>query len=452
MKSNRLKPLLIIPAILIGVGVFVVQKKNSSKPVRLPLKERVTAVRIISVPQTTVSPYLTANGNVQPSQVWDAVTQVGGKVIALHPRLKKGALINAGEILLKIDPSDYKLAIAQAKAGIDGAKVQMAQIDVQERNARASLAIERQALKITKDELKRKQKLLARKSLSPTEVEKEQRNVLVQQQHVQTLLNSINLYPVERKRLQAELAKLATQLAAAKLNLGRTIVRMPFNGRIVAVNVEYQQYVGQGKVMVVADGIDKAEVAVQIPMERLANLVHTDAVFNAVDANFAGLGQFLGLSVRVLLRQNNDLVDWDAKIVRVSDALDPRTRTVGVIIEVDKPYARVQPGKRPPLMKGLFVDVELTGRPLIDRIVIPLSALHDQKVYVVDAQNRLRRRNIITGIRGSDYVVVKDGLKPGEQIVLSDPVPAIDGMLLKTIADAQTLKQLLASVRGRINP
>ena len=452
MKSNKFKRLLIIPAILIGVGIFVIQKKNSSEPVRLPVEERATTVRVISVPQTAVFPHLTATGNVQPSQVWSAVSQVSGKIIELHPRLKKGALIKANEILLKIDPSDYQLAITQAETEIEAAKVQLAQIDMQESNARASLAIERQALKIAESDLKRQKRLLAKNSVSHSEYEKDQRNLLAQKQRAQTYLNSINLYPVERQRLHAELAKLDTQLSIAKLNLERATVTMPFNSRIAEVNVEYQQFVGQGKLMVVADGIDKAEVSVQIPMGRLFNLVHTDAGFNAAGANSTEMGKLLGISARVLLRQNNYLIDWDARVARISGALDPRTRTVGVIIEVDQPYERVQPGKRPPLVKGLFVDVELYGRPHVNSIVIPLSALHDQDVYIVNAENRLERRSITTGISGSDYVVVKDGLKSGEQIVLSYLAPAIDGMLLKTVDDTQALNQLLSSVSGSIKP
>jgi len=451
MKFNKFKHLLIIPAILIGVGIFVYQKKNSSKPVRMPIQERATAVRVIRVPQTTVFPYVMATGNSQPSQVWQAVAQVSGTVIALHPHLKKGALINADEILMKLDPSDYKLAIAYAETEIENARVQLAQVDIHEENAKASLAIERQVLKIAEDELQRKRRLFDSGSLSSSDVEKEQGNVLTQKQRIQTLLNSINLYPVDRRRLKVESAKLETQLALAKLNLERTTIRIPFNGRIAAVNVEYHQFVGQGYIMVIADGIDTAEISVQIPMARLGNLVQSDTVLNTEDSGYAELGKLLGLSARVMMQQNSNLIEWNAEVVRVNHELDPRTRTVGIIIEVDKPYRRIQPGKRPPLLKGLFVDVELTGRPQIDSIVIPWSALHDHRVYVVNAEKRLERRNITPGIHGSDYVVVKDGLTAGEQIVISDLVPAIDGMLLKTFDDEQALAQLLSSVGGSIH-
>jgi len=451
MKLNRFKPLLIIPAILIGLGIFAYQKKNSGKPVQMPIKERATSVRIIRVPQTAVFPFAMATGYVQPGQVWQAIAQVGGKVVALHPRLKQGVLINADEILVKIDPSDYELAIAYVETEIESVNVQLAQVDVHEGNDKASLAIERQALKIARDELQRKQKLFDFGSLSPSDVEKEQRNVLVQQQRVQALLNSINLHPVDRRRLKTDLAKLETQLSTAKLNLERTTIRIPFNGRIASVNIEYQEFVGQGRVLVVADSIDTAEILVQMPMARLANLVQSDVVVDAKNVDYAEIGKLIGLSASVQLQQNDDLIEWNAKVARVGHELDPRTRTVDIIIEVDKPYGRIQPGKRPPLVKGLFVDVRLSGRPQMESIVIPLSALQDRQVYFVNAENRLQRRNVILGIRGSDYVIVKEGLKPDERIVISDLVPAIEGMLLVPVDDTKALAQLISSVGGGID-
>ena len=304
MKNIRLKRLLIIPAILIGAAVFVLLVKNSSKPVRMVVAEKATAVRVISVPEATVAPQLMATGNVEPSRVWSSMAQVSGKIITLHPRLKQGALIREGEMLLQIDPRDYELAITQAETGLEAIRVQLDQIGVQEANAKALLQIEQQSLELAEGELQRKQKMLKRKTISQSDYGKEQRTLLTQQKSVQSLINSIKLYPVDRRRLAAELEKQQAALADAKLSLERTTIRMPFNGRIAEVKVELQQFVGQGSLMVVADGIAKAEVAVQIPMERLGNLIHSETVFNPAEAENIELGKRLGLSARVLLQQN----------------------------------------------------------------------------------------------------------------------------------------------------
>ena len=448
MKNTHLKKLLVIPVILIGIAVFMVLVKNSSHPVRIVVAEKITSVRVISVPAATVTPQLKATGNVKPSRVWNSVAQVSGKIISLHTRLKQGALITEGEVLLQIDPRDYELAITQAETGIEASRVQQAQIDVQETNTKALLKIEQQSLALAEDEFQRKKKMLKQKTISPSDYGKEQRTLLAQQKSVQSLVNSIKLYPIDRKRLAVELEKQQAQLADAKLNLERTTILMPFGGRIAEVKVELQQFVGQGSLMVVADGISKAEIEVQIPMERLGNLIHSETIINLEQMKSIELGKQLGLSARVLLKQNQYLIEWDAKVARLSDALDPRTRTVGVIIEVDKPYAQVQPGRRPPLVKGLFVDVILNGRQQQNSLVVPLIALHGKKVYVVNQEQRLEQREVTIGSKGIDYAIIVSGLQAGELVVISGLISAVEGMLLKPIADEAALKQLLSSIQG----
>lgn len=449
MQKNRLKRLLIIPAILLGVLIFVLLVKNASKPEQLQVAEKATMVRVLRVPKVDVTPRILATGSVQPGQTWNAVAQVSGKIIELHPRLKKGELIHKDEVLLKIDPADYELAITQAETGIESAQVQLAQIDIQEENSKLSLSIERQSLKLGEEDLKRKKKLLAKKTVSYSDYDKDQRAVLGQKQSVQALLNSIRLYPVERKKLHTEVSRLEAQLAVAKLNLQRTIVSMPFDGRISQVSVEYQQLVNDrlGNMLQV-DGVDKAEISVQVSMRRLAGLIRKGGMFNIMELDEQHIGERLGLSAKVILPLDKQQVAWDAQVMRLSNELDPRTRTVGVIVEVEQPYANVEPGKRPPLVKGLFVNVELSGSPIADRLVVPLSAVHEQQVYIVGQDQRLQRRDVKTGVVGSDYVVIREGLKADEQIVLSDLIPAIDGMLLIATEDKQALQQLLSSVTG----
>jgi len=61
--------------------------------------------------------------------------------------------------------------------------------------------------------------------------------------------------------------------------------------------------------------------------------------------------------------------------VRFDDEVDARTRTMGVVIAVDRPYDKVIPGYRPPLSKGMFVQVVLRGKPHRARLLVPRSAV-----------------------------------------------------------------------------
>jgi multidrug efflux pump subunit AcrA (membrane-fusion protein) len=112
-------------------------------------------------------------------------------------------------------------------------------------------------------------------------------------------------------------------------------------------------------------------------------------------------------------------------------------------VEVNNPYKDVQPGVKPPLVKGMFVEVEIRGKPVADQLVIPRSALDNQHVYVADAYNRLERRAVQTKPGGASFVIVQSGLQAGERVVISDVSPAISGMLLEPVVDNETLTSLV---------
>jgi len=443
MKPDLKKKWIIFPAALIGVLILWTLIMLRSQPERMDLPEASRAVRIIEAPRVTVIPTLTGTGNVKPGQTWTAVAQVSGVIIDINPRFKKGEVLNKSDVVLIIDPSDYELAIEQANTNIEATQTQIADIDVKESTTRKLLKIEEQALALNKKELARKKKILAKGVISKSDYEKEERNVLTQQQGVESQRNALNLYPSERQRLKAELIRLESQLAAATLDLERTIITMPMTGRIAEANVEINQFVSRGEVLAVVDGNQTAEVEIQIPMRRMSGLLRSKQQLDLSQANMMNITDQLGLSARVFLRHSGLSVEWPARVTRFSDSLDPRTRTIGVTVEVLGPYAMVQPGVRPPLIKGMFVDVELKGRPRPGSLVVPIAALNNGVVYVVDQENRLEIRPIKAGMIGSEYAVIESGLEADERIVVSDLVPAIQGMLLEPVSDATSLNRLI---------
>lgn len=142
-------------------------------------------------------------------------------------------------------------------------------------------------------------------------------------------------------------------------------------------------------------------------------------------------------------------VSWPARFTRIRESVDPSTRTIGVVVTVDGPYRMAEAGRRPPLAKNMFVEVELRGKAVPGRIVIPRSALHDGMVYVVGAEMRLERRLVTVGARQSNFVTVDSGLAAGETVVVSDLSPAIDGMLLTPVEDAGLLARVVAAATGQ---
>ena len=441
--------LFVVPvAVAAAVVGYAVQTREG--PRRLPPEERTTPVRVVTVPSVDVVPRALGYGSAQPGRVWEAVGEVSGTVIYRHPELAKGALLRAGTELLRIDPTDYRLAIAQIEASIRSAEAQLAVLDVREANTRRSLAIEDRSIDLARKELERKQSLVRQGTVSQATVDQEERAVLAGEQALQNLRNAMNLLPAERSVLEATRDQLGAQLETARRDLERTTIVAPFDCRIAEVNVEQAQFAARGKVLVVADSLDVAEVNAQVPIGTLLTLVPAELNLPLQEPMLAmaRIREVVDLEATVRLRTGRGATQWPARFQRISDTVDPRTRTVGVIVAVDDPYRRTGPGRRPPLVKNMYVEVEIRGPPRHGAVVVPRSALHGRTVRVADSEGRLRIREVETEFMQTNFVVVASGIEAGERVIVSDLPFAVDGMRLAPEEDEEALVALVAEAVG----
>lgn len=439
-----------IPVVL-GIVILIWLKQNSTVPKQRPAQEIATVVRTLSIPQLAVTPMAIGYGTVQPVSTWEAVAQVEGIITSKYPDLSKGAIIEKGTLLLQIDPTDYELNVAQTEADILANKAQLEELDTKLENTRLSLAIEEKSLELTKKELKRLHNLIKKGSVSFSDVEKQERTMLAQQQNVQAQKNAIQLIPSQKALLEAQLQQKQSQLRSAQRDLNNTRIIMPFTGRVSMNSVELAQYVRIGNTLTAADALDKAEIEVQIPIRYFRGLLRAGKgeTINLLDISLQQLKDALGIKAQVLLREGGLNTTWEARFARLSDTMDPKTRTVGVIVEVDKPYSNVQPGSRPPLIKGFFVEVHLKGSPRPDSLVVPRSALHNNKLYRINEDSRLESINVQVELFQPEFAIVSgDTLEAGDNIVISDLVPAIEGMLLSPLPDSELASRLQNLVAG----
>lgn len=445
--------LLLLP-LLLGLAILILLIRTRQPPEQSPPGEIPRAMRIIPVPAVALLPQTHAFGTVQPDTVWEAVAQVSGTVIERHPQLKNGVLLPADTVLLRIDPTDYRLALARTDTSLQETRARLAELEIREQNTREALAIEAEALTLSEQELERNRQLAAQGTLPQAELDRQARATLSQRQSLQNQQNALNLLPAERALLEAQLARFQAQRQQDSLNLERTAVTLPFDARIGTVNAQRGEYVRQGEVLLSADSIAVAEVLVRLPIPRLLPLMRPGdhAYRNVAHVDSSEIRDAMGLSTTVTLPGDLPTL-WQARFDRVSETLDPQTRTVGIVVAVDEPYEGVQPGVRPPLVKGMFVRVALQGPPRPDTLVIPRTALHEgQRVYLADGENRLRSREVQVGFGQDEFMTIVSGLATGERLVVSDPVPAIEGMLLEPQEDEALLTRLVAAASGEDNP
>ena len=206
---------------------------------------------------------------------------------------------------------------------------------------------------------------------------------------------------------------------------------------------------GIGQTLFKGDAVESVEIVAQVAISSLRTLfAGREEPIPAISDLQTGLQNFTGFRPVVRMDMGRETAEWEARFIRFSDQVDPQTRTIGVVISVDNPFKKVIPGKRPPLTKGMFVQVVIRGYTQSDRIVLPRSAVRAGKVYRVGEEQRLQVRPVSILFSQGPLSVIGSGIEPGDQIVVSDPIPAVEGMLLSPVPDQSLQAQILAAARG----
>ncbi len=435
--KNKLKIIWIVFFVLIGVAVIMLGSKFKSSPEKVETAEFATKAKVISVPKLKLKINAIGYGHVKATDHWDAVAEVAGRVVFLSDKLKDGEFVSKGDELLAIDPSSYQLALSQVEAQIETSKIK-------DETTQLSIKTRKQELELLENEFQRQQKLAKKGNVSQSTLDTTQRNLLSAKGNLQTLQNNLLINHAEREVL-------LVQLEQTRQDLTRTRLIAPMDARITEVKISESQYANRGQHLFSVDGIDSADIESQFPIGKLRPLVSSSTNTAGNEANSGNwVPGVKGLPALVSVQHGNHKISWDAVISRVSATINPQTQSLGIVATVDKPYEQAASARRPPLISDMFVQVELLGQNNNKFTVIPSSALHEGKVYVMNDDKRLEFRQVKTGFFQDGYVVINKGLKPKEKIVTSDLVPAIEGMLLQPMKDSKTMQQLFMDAMGEV--
>jgi RND family efflux transporter MFP subunit len=371
----------IVTLVFIGIGalVFVVLTATKPKLERTEppaLKPMVNVARIKMRPQVVI---VRGEGTVRPLREIQLVPQVNGKVVFVSRALVDGGEFKKGDVLLRIDPVDLAVTLAEARIKDSESKLKVAEEEA---------AVSREEWRL----------------LYEADPKNKQIPALV----------------AKEPQLAAAKAKLTADqadLQKAKLNLERTEIKAPFDGRVDEENVDIGQYVGTGQALATLFSINQAEIVVPFEDEDLY-WFHVPG-FTPGDQR----GSVVSVSTRVAGRESS----WPGRVVRSEGKLDERTRMINVVVRVNKPYET-----KPPLAAGLFVTVEIKGRTLENAVMIPRAALRENNVvWVVNKNGQLTFRKVSVARLTTDAVFLDGGLKDGEMVVISSLKAVTDGMQVR---------------------
>lgn len=257
-------------------------------------------------------------GVVRPKIRVEIVPEVAGRVVYVHLQLHAGGLISANEWILRIDPSDYELAVRRARAAVDA--------------ARARLDLELAAAGMRQ----------------------------VQGRPLESDLDSI-LPPALRepriKQAEAALESAKAELAIAELQRERTSIVLPFDVMIVGETVSLGQYVDVGRSLATAYGTEAFEIEVPICDEDLGRI----GAWHGLRLGGPNSGAVRSTAeVRVTIAGGRHT--WLGNVIGTTGEADPASGAISVVVEVRQPLD-ISTG-RPPLLPGTTAEVSI---PITER-------------------------------------------------------------------------------------
>lgn len=382
---NRKKLLLACVVILVSVAVTVFLIKMRQPPRQQDSPFLGPLVEFAVVETTDRQVLVRGTGTVEPRNEIRLAPQVSGRVSEMSPQMVTGGFFRKGEQLFAVEDIDYRLAIELARANLAQKELEL----IRTRNLAEVARSEWQAL-------------AGREGQTPS---------------------PLATYEPQMKSANAQREAAVAAVAQAELNLARTRILAPFNCFVRSEQVDLGQFLGAGVPVATVTGTDQLEIIVPLPLEELDWL------------QVPGRNKTTrGAAVRVSLRTGTRRSAWQGEIVRMLGDIDPLSRMARVVVVVTDPYAQQQAdsGSFEELRPGMFVEVEIHGQDLQEIIAVPRGALrHDNTVWVIDDENRLRIRSVDVLRRERDEFLLRSGLAVGERVVLTNLSGAADGMLLR---------------------
>lgn len=381
LKGRRLLNLF-LSCLIIAVGLIVatyITHKSPKAQKRQPLKViPVVEVQVVQPGDSRIT--VPAMGTVVPAREVVLRAQVSGKVLSLHPEFIAGGYIKEDAEILKIDPVDYQLAVTLAESKV--------------KDAESALELAEEEANAAKEEWRLLYEDEADANNKPSPLVAKEPQLAAAQ-----------------ARLKAEQA----ELKKAELDLKRTSVLAPFNGIVRTKNVEIGSLVTPQDALAELVGVDEYWIQVSVPVDYLKWI----SVPNRKGKK--------GSQVRVVHRSGYERT---GEVIELLGDLETEGRMARILVAVKDPLGLTDSEQTTrPLLIGEYVRVEIEGSPLSQVFRIPRIALRENDtVWVVGEDSTLDIRSVKTIWRDRQTVFLDQGLRSGDQVIVSDLPAPVAGM------------------------
>lgn len=317
-----------------------------------------------------------ATGYLEARRTVVLTAEAGGTVV--ERLVHEGQWVEARQVLVRLDPRDRQLELAEAEAEWLTIRARYA-VDYES----SSEPIDDARGKASEDDLAEDlfaQGLISRHQL--LQRQEKERNALLAGEHQH-----------EVRAATSGLAQAEQRLARARLALERTEITAPFSGRVADLDVELGQRVHVGDLLLQLVDDRRLEVEVKV-----------------LEADILKLRRGAPATIRIPAAAGT----FEGNLSTINPRVDPETGTGRVVIALENP--------RDTLMHGLFAHVDLEVGRLDDRLSVPSTAIlerQDRNLVFRIENDRALWTYVRTGARSGDRIEIVDGLAEGDVVAIA---------------------------------
>ncbi len=409
---NKKKIFLPVILLALGIGGFIALKSTRPKPPVAPVKEPVWYVQTMTAQLASISPVTALNGRVESPEQTRAAAPGVGRVSQVLAR--EGQAISPGQLLLQLDPRDFKPKVDQARGEVDELQAAIASEELRHKADLDQLAQERQLLEFAAADVRRFEQLRQENFYSQSAVDQSRQNLARQQITLRSRELAVADHRARMSQLQARLSKARANLEQAELALQRSRVVAAFDGYVAKVEVAEGDQVNSGQSLISLYPAAGLEVRAKLPATQ------QDAFVSALQR---------GERPQAKAMVAGELLEFT--LVRSGAAADARG--------LDAFFAARRPGKN--LRIGELINLQVARAAIPDVVAVPYTALFGgRQLYRVEA-GRLKALEVeVLGDAGGAFgqdaprlLVRSPALKQGDILLVTHLPNAMSGLKVEIV-------------------
>ena len=379
-----LRATLLLCAVLVLAGAAALMLIFNTEPEvqrESAVRETAMLVDVISVEAGTFRPMIEVMGTVRPAREVTLRPRIGGEVIDIAAEFVPGGEVGAGDMLLRLDDADYRIALEQRQSELQ--------------QAIAELEIEHGRQQIAENDYRQ-----LNKDLQP-----ENRALVLREPQL--------------KSAEAGVRAARAAVDKAQLDLERTTVRAPFHAQVLSREVNLGSQVSPGSALARLVGVDTYWVESTVPLDRLRWLSFAEDTATGSP-----------VAVRHRSAWSPDQVR-EGYLYRLVGELEGETRMARVLVAVDDPLGRGSGAALPSLIIGSFVECRIQGRPIEDVVRVPRDLVRKGDTVWLMRDGLLAVQPVTIVFQDAEFAYVGEGLAADDRVVTTSLATVRDGIPLR---------------------